>query len=230
MSEEAAERAPERRRLTGRLENGLRAILSDQERQTMEKTVQSLHIGKFELNANDLNRTSAREDYVLKFNLHMLVENRGQSPVNNVRVGIISLNRYLPHPREVPLGDYLLSIVDVYPPNKQQYSGDYVVAHNVAVSVRMEAFAVESLNARATYNALLAVYDRWYIPYDWKAAIYLTSEETPPIWYQLTLEVSSDLLTLVKDSKQLLSSESDFLQIEQISDRAPVVAWQGDKV
>lgn len=71
----------------------------------------------------------------------------------------------------------------------------------------------------------LKVYDNWYI-YTWKAALYITTRQTLPAWYQISFVVNSDTPRLI-DERTDVARPSDLIAIEKIAIDRPIVAWKG---
>jgi hypothetical protein len=60
--------------------------------------------------------------------------------------------------------------------------------------------------------------------YLWKAAVYVISENTPPLWYQVTVRIDVPLRTWVASSSKTTPNR-DIIVVEQVSAGFPEVGW-----
>lgn len=187
-----------------------------------------LHIPEFQLIPFPTHRDSAREDHILYFNLHFRVENQGLSCAEDVRLGIISLNRVSTR-HDVLTSDYLKSYLEIQlPKDGQIITAGPAVCHNVGTKDSLPPFTAAPIVTNSKFSALLEINDRRYIPYNWWAPVYLSAKNTPPVWYQLKLAVNDELFRCARDSENILSCDTGQLQIERVSGRRPVVSWVWD--
>jgi hypothetical protein len=160
---------------------------------------------------------------VLQFGPRITIENEGLSCAEGVIWGIIGWDR---EPRG-PMSGYLRSSIEVREPDVSGYSGDCFLYHAVSAErpgASMEPFRIETLGLRWESIIPISLHQTRYIPYEWQAAVYILPKGSPPAWYQLTLLVTENLLQHIP-SNHVLSSDSEFLDIERMPGKRPVVAW-----
>jgi len=161
------------------------------------------------------------------FQMQFTIENQGLSRAENVRVGVINLSGRNAS-SSIPMGNHLLGYVAVVEPDK--YRGDVLeLRQHVNVCPVLEPFALRTLSTSGCVSSPLAWAGGFYTPYEWKAAVYLIAEGTPPTWYQLSITIDTPLLTHLQSS-QMVSSTGPFLRIERLATGRPVVGWVGDNI
>ena len=167
-------------------------------------------------------REAQSGEYDLCFSPLFICENDSLFRPDYVRVGIVSWSKY-------PVGrgnvsNHLLSYIEVRDIDRQRYSGPCNLVHIEKIFPGIGSFDVGVFKAIDVHTVPLSVYDQWYIPYSWKAALYLMSESAP-VWYQLSVTISSDLLVCLR-SETSLSSASGLFEVKRMSGERPVVVWE----
>lgn len=161
-----------------------------------------------------------------RFRMRFSIENEGLARAENVRLGIVSMGgRYVSSPGSV--SDHLRRHVTVVGPDPDKYKGEVNLGQHVAGCPALEPFASEILSTVGCISVPVRWVGGFYI-YEWKAAMYVTAESTPPAWYQLSVEVDSPLLEHLKSDKTV-STEGPFLRIERVIGR-PIVGWVGENI
>lgn len=128
------------------------------------------------------------------------------------------------------MGSYLRQHVSVVDPDEEEYQGESPKLHqHVGVLETLEPFTVGFCQTDGIVSVPLGWANEFYTPYEWKAAVYLTADHTPPVWYQLTLNVNSDLLERLQSGEAVHSSEP-FLRRDRVATSRPVVGWVGEKI
>lgn len=88
-------------------------------------------------------------------------------------------------------------------------------------------FTLDPFSERAITNP------GWNIPltcngefytYPWKTAIYIIANDAPPVWYQLTFNVDSNLLKMIPNNEVGHLGEEN-LRLTKISGGRPIVSW-----
>ena len=161
-----------------------------------------------------------RNDYDLRFSPILRVKNQGLVRAKNVRVGIVSLVKSSLSNIDL-FSNHLLSYISVIDHPIGQRS------HEVRSTTDIEPFSVSLFGRFGDYWVPLFNNNSWVIPYCWKAAVYITSEEGFPIWYQMSLLIDSDLLKIPNENKAVrhqLPYDSKFHNIERLIDVRPIVA------
>jgi len=168
-------------------------------------------------------REAGSGEYDLYFSPLFTCENDSLFRSDYMRVGIVSWSK---HPvGRGTLSKHLLSHIEVRDVDEQRYSGPCNLVHVVKVFPGIGPFDVGVFKEIDTHTVPLSVHDRWYIPYRWKAALYLMSDESVPVWYQLSVTINSDLLQRLH-SETSLSSVSGFSEAKRMSGERPVVEWE----
>jgi hypothetical protein len=182
-----------------------------------------LHITDLKLQ-HSKSRTVLPDALELDFSLLFTVENEGLSWAESVRLGMVRWTRCATNRPT----NHLLSYIEVQTRDEQGGSDicalDHVVSHGSRATMNMEPFSFFDFDTDLV-TVPLRTNQYWYTPYTWEAAIYLLSEGAPPVWYQLSLTVNSDLLEFIKQGHTELSSGSQLLQIKRVAGARLVVAW-----
>ena len=150
------------------------------------------------------------ENQVIQLNLNVVIENSSFSWANNVRVGLIGLFSHDLRDNQA-VGPYLRSFVDTselagapVTDFKLQYSqSDYglISSFNIATRpvFRSQKFKVS--------NGTSQLY------YDWKAALYIDSRESLPVWYQISIQFNDNLYKRIQENKGLIPS-NQYIKLE----------------
>lgn len=160
----------------------------------------------------------------LEFIPKLTIENQSLSWAQDVRWGIIGWDRK----STVPLSQYLRWNIVVQQPRIRGYPSRcslYHLGHSKLKGPGLTPFAIETLEVRSNFTIPCAVDGNFCLPYAWRAAVYIVSSGSPPVWYQLSLLVCSELLEY-SQTNHSLSSGSDFLEIERVPSRRPLVACE----
>jgi hypothetical protein len=161
--------------------------------------------------------------YDLYFSPTFVVENASLAWAEGVRLGLIGWNLPAYSGHELS-STHLLSHIDVQKPDERVYPSRCILSHEIRGGKGMVPFHIETFNTMPAQVVPLRVYNDWYMPYSWKAAAYLISKGSPPIWYQLEVGVEDKLLTSAMSNRNLPSDEHLF-SVRRLSGERPVVAW-----
>ncbi len=151
------------------------------------------------------------------------VENQSLSWAEDVRLGLISWNDNQ-RARGESLNQYLLSYLELHEVDKQRFSRSPKIVHAVNRTDNVEPFRAWDTHLSGLVLPL-RTHDQWHVPYAWKAAAYLMAKGTPPIWFQVIMNVNTELLSQFKDDRLDVPAETGLIKIQQLSGRRPVVAW-----
>lgn len=158
----------------------------------------------------------------VQFDLRSLVENRNLAWADDARLGIVSwftteINE------DKPVSDHLLTYVDVVRIDDKLLSRDCHLEHRVAKLGTIGAFDTVNRNVLSSHALPLRSEYTWF-QYSWQAALYIVSQNAPPIWYELTIDVGQDLLALAND-QGMLSAGDRLFQLARVINRRPKIAW-----
>ena len=125
------------------------------------------------------------------------------------------------------IGSHLLSYIDA-PKIEKEFEGtqNYNLIHKVYTPNTIgefDPFTVYQFSTKRNVIPIRILNN--FQKYTWLAAVYIISRETPPIWYQVQLEINNEVMYLA-DSHQGLSCESEFLSISRIVSGRVVVGWK----
>lgn len=179
-----------------------------------------LQVTEFSLKDISTTRDTGSNTHDLVFLPVFKVENQGLLRARNVRVGIVSLDKS-PWNNKQLLSTYLLSFVNLGGQSIEECS------HKVTSVADIEPFSVSFFKGFGGFQIPLATNHGWKTPYCWKAALYVTAEDSSPTWYQLRLWVNDGLLELQRrNSHSLLEIPhgSQFNEIERLIDSRPTVS------
>jgi hypothetical protein len=165
--------------------------------------------------------------YCLSFSPVFVVENKSLSWAEDVRVGIISwTSNSIGNPSLI--SNFLLSYIQINEPDRQKYQKYFEYFHKSHTMVgikKIEPFEVGNLKNVVAHMVPLRINSDWFIPYVWKAAVYLMAKDTPPVWYQLKVAITDELLKLSIDTP-LSSLPDKFFEIQRLTSERPVVEWE----
>lgn len=181
-------------------------------------------ITNFGLATLELQQESQSGAYDLHFSPLFECENDSLFRSDFVRLGMISWVKR-PLGRSI-LSNHLLSYIEIRNLDEERYSGPRNLVHIERLFVGIGPFDVGIFKGIETHAIPLRLYNHWYIPYTWKAAVYLMTDETPPVWYQLSVTVNSELLQLAR-SRASSTSLDAFLEVKRVSGERPIVEWEG---
>lgn len=173
--------------------------------------------------------TEPQGHYDWWFKLGFTIENQGLSRAENVMLGVVNLSGRRASPT-VPVGSHLLRHITVARPGGDKYKGSTQdLCHHTCAFPAPTPFEVQVVSTNGLVSAPLAWNNAFYTPYLWKAAVYVTAENTPPAWYQLSIAIDSPLLKHLESDKTV-SSQGPFLRIERVATGRPIVGWVGDNI
>lgn len=196
-------------------------------RQHPNLVITDWHFIKVRLQEHTVDRFAG--DYILALQPQFRVENLSFSWMDDIRMGIISYNHSL-------LGTldpnrYLMSYVEDVGVDGQFFVCDHHLGHYELKKSNQQQgpFALThfQLPLAEPFTIPLRRHNHWFTPYLWQAAIYLATKDSPPIWYQIELRVSSDLLTVTaQDGREELNVRKDeFFVVERTAQEQPKVGW-----
>lgn len=168
-------------------------------------------------------------DYMLRLQPHFRIENLSFSWVNDVRMGILSYN-YNRLGRPEP-NRYLMSHIEDVGVDRESFTCHHSLGHyEIQKSNQQQGpFALIrfQLPLADPFTIPLRRYSDWFTPYLWLAAVYLATRDSPPIWYQIQLQINMELLTLVDQEgrDRLNERKDDFYLIQRITGDLPKVGW-----
>src|SRR5262249_55761176 len=152
-----------------------------------------IHFDSVQTDNIGAHESSEIDGRVVQFDLQVVVENRGFSWAQDVTMGSIAWTL----PRGVYVGEAitssLLSYLDVVDMSDDNRLGNCGLVHT-----RIRFGDLRAFDALAPQNIAIPVlpmrkFDIWY-DYIWHAALYLTCKDTPPIWYQVSIQLNQSLL------------------------------------
>jgi len=163
----------------------------------------------------------------LGFELQLNLENRGFVWAEECRWGVIAWAQGMSNPSGYEVGspgNYLLSFVDI----SDQQTNDWPLEKNLYHihqenhSIR-KPFGVESKKI----NVMLPsrVHNVWFT-YAWKAAAYLISKNSLPVWFQICINMDTNLTSKVDENPRITSS-SGIISVTRLVNERPIVAWEG---
>ena len=159
--------------------------------------------------------------YWLHFSPVLLVENQGLLRGKIVRVGIVSLVK---ERNSLLLSNHLLSYINVTDHSIDPFGSFGPCSHEIQTVDVIEPFCVGRFGGYGNYKIPISMNGTFITPYIWKAAVYLTSEDSAPLWYQMNLTVSGDLLELRQNNDTIHSQDaSPFYNIEPLVGSQPTV-------
>ena len=183
-----------------------------------------LHIRQLslKLSASEKQQYNSR---LLNFGMDFTIENESLAWANEVRLGVV---RRILHP-PLSLSNHLLSYIDVQEPD-ERFAGEneYNLNHRVisgrsGLTIDLDPFSVVTLNIPG--NTIPVRVSTKFYRYSWKAAAYVMSKESPPIWYQIQLEVNDRLLKAANEKREV-SCNSSFVKITRLTSGRPTVSWE----
>lgn len=181
------------------------------------------HIRDFDLAECEPRQEPQSGAYDLYFSPAFVCENHSLFRSDFVRLGIIS---WVKHPLGGNiLSNHLLSYVEIRDLDKGWYSGSSVLVHTERLFPGIGPFDVGVFNTIETHVIPLRLNNRWYTPYTWRAAAYLMTDEAPPVWYQLSMEVNNGMLGRARANVPL-ASYGDLLEVKRVHGERPVVEWE----
>lgn len=123
------------------------------------------------------------------------------------------------------LGNHLLTYITIQEPCLFARSRELELQHMRQSA--QQPFELDPFSERGTintgWNIPLRYLDNYYFA-SWNAALYIIAKETPPVWYQLTLNINSQLLVMHKEQK-LRELGSENLCFTRTAVDRPVVSW-----
>lgn len=180
-----------------------------------------LHVSQFSL---QLSAHERREDYsrVISFDMNFMIENESLSWANEVRLGMVGYVFHGP----IPLSNHLLSYLDIQKPNGGDNYNLYhiVISEQSGLTIDLGPFSITTLNIPSN-TIPIRVLGKFH-SYTWKAAVYVMSKESPPIWYQINLEVNDRLLKAA-NARERIFCDDDLLKITRLTNNRPSVGWDG---
>jgi hypothetical protein len=158
------------------------------------------------------------------------VQNESFFWAENVRLGIIG---WVQRHGQDKLGSHLRSHLDVGELDEQIPLDHYSV--NLIHDTGARSGVLLELSELAPFRVHQMHADRFVISvrhfrlryrYIWKAAVYLMSRKSAPIWHQLSLKVDENLSQHIASGLDSLDSESNLLELKRLSGVRPIVAWE----
>ncbi len=170
-----------------------------------------------------LNNSSDTLD--LAFDLRLRLENSSIVWADGSRWGIIAWVKSIENIYGLDINhpsDHLRSFIDVQEVQNNQHPRPIIQHISSAASID-KPFDVAFRRVKLVIP--LQIFNQWLI-YTWKAAAYLIAKNGMPMWYQIDLAVSQDILRLV-DEKKPLTAATGFITVTKLTIERPVVSWEG---
>ena len=158
----------------------------------------------------------------LKFDVVFTLENESFVWAEDIRLGFIGFFSE-PKREKYPLGRHLLSYIDVQKFENEMFQELCTLSHIIFATPKMEPFTVQTLSNYSKQFSLPIRRGFMWLGYSWKAAMYVISNQSPPLWYQIQLNINEDLRTALRNNT-IISTEN-FLKVERLSAARPIVAW-----
>jgi hypothetical protein len=165
------------------------------------------------------------DEYDVEFTPVFKIENQGFSWAVDVRVGIVAWSRRGAHVIDT-LNATLAAYIDIYDVPKESYPSYRNLSHLIVSCPEIQPFSVAEIDELAWFTAPLRIHANWYL-HRWKAAIYIISRDSPPIWYQLVIDISNEFLKIANEGGSV-NLHGYLLDINQLSSsQRAIVAWEG---
>ena len=231
MPEAVQDRASERKRLSSILKKAIHAVLTDMEKQIEHDDPDDqrnyARVTEPILNHPSIgHRRGSSAVLNLRFQPTFFIENEGQLPILDLTMGIIGWVTSPLDPfgrRSFTISDSLRRQVEIRDILEDGLLEPLTLGHTQAKVARIAPFQRAPLQTFPEFSLPHTFKGRSCIPYRWKASVYLIAKDTRLVWYQLSLEVTSRLLERVVNNP---SSVDNFLNIEQLTETQPMVAWE----
>jgi hypothetical protein len=162
----------------------------------------------------------------LRFDLKIKLENSNIVWAENSRWGIISRVRMIESGTfsevDVP-SQSLLSFIDLH-----NIINDQDVKRTQLMHVRGNAPVDKPFDAGNISFSFLIPFRSGgeFLAYSWRAALYITSKDNLPSWYQIDFIVNKDVERLIHEKSTLTKGDQQF-SITKVGATLPVVAWDG---
>ena len=189
----------------------------------------SLYFGDFRLTNVSKNTLSGLTLFAIHFIIEFTIENQSLPWAEDITVGVISWNADRPV-ATLPVNSNLRSYIDVQTIDTHVYGGPKQLLHDVYTFNKLPTFGIISVSINRNYYTPLRTGGEMF-EYTWKAAAYILSKNSPPVWYQLSLKVDEKLVYTIppldQDStpKDTLSAQEGDIECTQITTERPIVGW-----
>ena len=162
----------------------------------------------------------------LEFDLQLQFENQGMVWAEESRWGVIAMVQAIQNVSGYEVNspsNQLLSLIEVLdtPPNNWPLGKQLLHIHKESHGVR-KPFGVEHRKILLTIP--LRVHRDWFA-YAWKAAAYLISKNSLPIWYQICINIGSEIASMI-DTDPSGNGSSEIIALKRLISERPVVAWE----
>ena len=165
--------------------------------------------------------------YDWRFRLEFVIANQAFASAEKVIVGIVA-RHHGDHAGMLAMSEHLRQHVDVHT-QKARFVSDPAIGLQLGGIAGLKAFTLEKAVSKGILSAPVSSRFGSYTPYVWNAGVYVIAEHTPPLWYQLTIEVDSQLLQYLQSTDALYSTGSQ-LRVERVPAGRPVVGWIGPSI
>lgn len=166
----------------------------------------------------------------LGFDLKIKCENRNIAWIEDGRWGIVAWNQFKdPYGATISKSKpskQLLSYIDI-----QELSNEYKNRPGELLHFNHELYLSKPFDTgriNLNLNTPIRLEDKWF-SYDWMAALYLVSKNTPPIWFQITIKINNFSIQWVEEKASFsFEKNSEVFNIKRLVSERPVVALRSN--
>lgn len=116
---------------------------------------------------------------------------------------------------------HLLSYVDVQEKNIDGYTRERELTHISGTAVINKPFEKDMRSI--VVDVPLRILRMWF-SYNWEAALYIITKNSPPRWYQIRFPISISVLNYIQSNNRIAKSDN-MISIEPLTTQRPVVGW-----
>jgi hypothetical protein len=146
----------------------------------------------------------------ISFSLNLRLENQSLLWADGARAGII----YLASERAESFSNHLLSYIEIHKFEEESPPHTWRVVHKQLLTKTGGLVPFQSRDFNMPVSLSLPVSIAESI--SWKAALYILSKDSLPVWHQVTFRFGSEFLTHMQDNK-LLIPDGNLLEIKRLT-------------
>lgn len=158
----------------------------------------------------------------LSLDLQFIVENESLAWAQDVTLGMVG---WVLEPSAGRISNHLLAHITIQDAIPFGSCHPLVISHqrqSSQASFTLDPFSERTMR-NGGWNIPLKCIDNFFM-HTWKAVIYVIARKTPPVWYQLSLTIDSNLLTKQQvNAVEQIGEEN--LRLTKISGGRPIVSW-----
>ena len=145
-----------------------------------------------------LEHSTSHEKASVMFNFGVIIENSSLSWAIDSSIAIICWQNNKSGGNRI-ISNHLLSYIECENIDNNNFLQDYSISHQSIYFADLKSFDVRIIEPMSEHSVPAKHSTYKWVNYVWKAAIYINSRESPPIWYQVEIPIDDTIFHLASE-------------------------------